>query len=115
MVKNNQSAKKYFWLMTVFFGVLTITGLLLLWASPPNLSHHTIMMGSSMGDAARKEVMPVKFSDLFKAGEFIKSDMSAHHQGGSLTAKIHFATTVTIAALLPLIVGGLAMLLVFWL
>lgn len=115
MVKNEQSVKKYFWVMVIFFGFMTITGLLLLWASPPSLTGHTTMMGSTMGDAARKEVVPVKLSDLFKAGEFIKSDMSGHHQGESLTAKIHFATTATVAAVLPLIVGGLALLLVLWL
>lgn len=115
MVKNKQNAKNYFWLMLFFFGFMTVTGLLLLWADPPPMSGHTTMMGSTMGDAARKEVVPVKLSDLFKAGEFVKSNTSGHHQGGSLTAKIHFATTVTIAAVLPVIVGGLALLLVLWL
>lgn len=114
MSKKKSNPKRNFLLLTAFFGLLTLTGLLLLWSNPPEPTGHTTKMGTTMGAMAKNEMGPIALQDLFKPGEFIKSDMSSHHQGNNLIAKTHFATTTAITISLPLIAGGLAVLLLLW-
>lgn len=114
MSKKKSNPKKNFLLLTIFFGLLTLTGLVLLWSNPAQPTEHSTMMGTTMGIMAKSQMGPIALSDLFKPGEFIKSDMSSHHKGNNLIAKTHFATTAAITVSLPIIAGGLALLVILW-
>lgn len=114
MAKRPFKTAKNFWLLSIFFGIFTVIGLIFMWSQPGTMSHSSSMMGSTMGSMMKNQMMPLTINDLFKPGEYIKSNMSAHHQGDSLIAKTHFATTVIIVLLLPFIIGGLAFLVILW-
>lgn len=114
MAKKPNKLKRNFWLLTIFFSFLTIVCLMSLWSNPQTGAHNSNMMGTTMGNMARTETGPFTLSDLFKPGEFVKSDMSSHHQGQNLIAQMHFGTTAIIVCLLPIILGGLAFLLIIW-
>lgn len=114
MAKRPFKILRNFWLLSIFFGMLTIIGLTFMWSQPNAMPHGSSMMGSTMGSMLKNQLMPLTINDLFQPGEYMKSDMSAHHQGDSLIAKTHFATTVIIVLLLPFIIGGLAFLIMLW-
>lgn len=107
--------KANFWLLTIYFAFLLITGILLSWTTATSKGDQpSQMMGGTMGNMMKHKA-PKSLNELFKVEEFVKSDMSSHHGGESLMSKIHFVTTVTIVTLLPFIFGGVVFLIFQWL
>ncbi|MDA8234113.1 MAG: hypothetical protein M0Z31_04760 [Clostridia bacterium] len=114
METKSSNEKQGFWILTIFFGLMVVAGWGFLWVQPSSTPHQSSMMVNTMGSKMKNEIGSFTLADLFRPRENIKSSESAHHQGDSLVAKIHFATTSIIVVLFPFIVGGLVFLMVIW-
>lgn len=106
-----------FWILLILFGLLTIAGLMI------NQSAQSGSMGDMMSMSMGGMMKQMHASNLTVA-ELLQSayeshgmsmgDMAGHHEIPPLLQSIGFLSTVTIFILLPLILGGTALLLVLW-
>lgn len=106
-----------FWILLLVFGLLTIGGLMI------NQSNQSGAMGEMMSMSMGGMMKQMHASNLTVA-ELLQSsyeshgmsmeDSAGHHEIPPLLQSLGFLSTMTIFILLPLILGGAALLLVLW-
>jgi hypothetical protein len=109
--------KKGFWILLVFFGLLALLGILQAVVDGPNLAAHDASMGATMGSMMQKEYgSHLTVAELLKAPEdqAAVAAMAQSHNPPQLIAFISDLTTAGLYVLLPLLLGGVAVLLVLW-
>lgn len=109
--------KKGFWLLLVFFGLLALLGILQAVADGPKMAAHDASMGTTMGSMMQKEYgSHLTVAQLLKAPEdqAAVAAMAQSHTPPQVITFISDLTTAGLYVLLPLILGGVAVLLVLW-
>ncbi|MFZ5640095.1 MAG: hypothetical protein ACOY4Q_05350 [Bacillota bacterium] len=109
--------KKGFWLLLVFFGLLALPGILQALVDGSNIAAHDASMGTTMGSMMQKEYgSHLTVAQLLKAPEdpAAVAAMAQSHTPAQVITFISDLTTAGLYVLLPLILGGVAMLLVLW-
>lgn len=109
--------KKSFWILVVFFGFFALAGVLQAVVAGPNTAAHDASMGTTMGGMMQKEYgSHLTVAQLLKAPEDpdAVAAMAQNHTPPQTIVLISDLTTAGIYVLLPLILGGVAMLLVLW-
>ena len=118
--------KLNFWRLVVIFGSFTIITLISLWLSPHEIK--ATMMNESMANMASMHLNNVTIYDLVDSedtdnssavtdttGESIVNDNSQHHQDERSVIKVMgIFTTITIFALLPLLIFGTIIIAIVW-
>lgn len=109
--------KMGFWILVVFFGFLALLGVLRALVDGPQIAAHDASMGTTMGSMMQKQYgSHLTVAELLKAPEDPEAvaAMAQSHTPPQVITFISDLTTAGIYVLLPLILGGVAMLLVLW-
>ncbi|AVX21448.1 MULTISPECIES: hypothetical protein [Carboxydocella] len=106
--------KSSFWILVILFGFLTLAGL---FANRQNLSEQMTGMGLSMGGMMKvHHAGQITPAILLRQGaeDHGMGNLSGHHLLTSLLEGMAFLTTVAIFLLVPILAGGVVLLLVLW-
>ncbi len=110
--------KTGFWILVIFFGLLALLGVGRALIDGTQISTHDATMGSTMGSMMKQEYgSHLTVAELLKAPEdpAAVAAMAKSHTPPQEITLVSDLTTAGIYALLPLVLGGVAMLLVLWL
>lgn len=105
--------KKGFWLLTIIFGLLAMSALMVNLLTVTPGEDEGISMGGMMKAHHAENLKP---GDLLKLSESDHSMNSnqGHHEVTPVMQNIAFFTTIIIFLLLPFLLGGTVLLLVLW-
>lgn len=107
--------KKGFWVLVVVFGLLTLLGLVKAYLEGPNSAKHDVAMGSTMGQMMLKN-HKVTIDSLLSPPENPEqvAAMAQSHTPAPLIKILSDFSTASIYMMLPVLMGGVATLLVLW-
>lgn len=105
--------KRSFWILSAFFGLMIIAGLVINFST---IGESMSMMGTSMGGMMKMHAANVKPADLLtgETEDHGMGDMSGHHELPPIMQSLSFFTTLTIFMMIPLLLGGVMLLVVLW-
>ncbi len=109
--------KKGFWVLVVIFGLLALLGIGKAYLEGPNTAKHDVSMGSTMGQMMAKEYQNKLTIDSLLAQPENPEQVAAMaklHTPAPLIKILSDLSTASIYMMLPVLMGGVATLLVLW-
>lgn len=106
--------------LSVVFVIIIIASIFYSWGFSKTGKESGMMMDQSMGDMmGENHLKDITIRDLIvqeEQSEAVQTDnnKAEHHDTGGLLKAIHSITTITIVALIPLIIAGTIFLMIVW-